>query len=154
MKGYLKVLNTVYSQKYYYKRVKTFLKNYNFNNKVRMKLQYRDIKAFFRSMWRIGMIEKGKIYYWLLMLWLLKDPRKLPLAVRLSIYGFHFRKMLKTIQNREDEFAPAPANEYNPPDNSRFAPAPVNEYNPADNSRELLSGKSVAPQRQRSSHSI
>jgi len=138
MKGYLKVLNTVYSQKYYYKRVKTFLKNYNFNNKVKRKLQYRDIQAFFRSMWRIGMIEKGKIYYWLLILWSLKNPRKLPLAVRLSIYGFHFRKVLKTIQDREDEFVPAPAN----------------EYNPADNSRELLTVKSAAPQRQHSAHSI
>jgi radical SAM superfamily enzyme YgiQ (UPF0313 family) len=138
MKGYLKVLNTVYSPKNYYKRVKTLLKNYNFNGKAKLKLRYRDIKAFLRSMWRIGMMEKGKIYYWLLILRSLKDPRKLSLAVRLSIYGFHYRKMLKAIQNREN----------------KFAPVPVNEYNPADNNRELLTGKSIARQRQSPSHSI
>jgi radical SAM superfamily enzyme YgiQ (UPF0313 family) len=95
--GYHKVLNTIYSQKYYCKRIKTFLKNYHFSDKAKLKLRYSDIKAFFRSMWRIGIIEKGKIYYWMLMLWAARSPRRFILAVRLSIYGFHFRKMLKNI---------------------------------------------------------
>jgi len=95
--GYRKVLNTIYSQKYYCKRIKTFLKNYNFSNKTRLKVRYSGIKALFRSMWRIGMIEKGKIHYWMLILWSLKNPCRLPLAVRFSIYGYHFRKILKNI---------------------------------------------------------
>jgi radical SAM superfamily enzyme YgiQ (UPF0313 family) len=95
LSGYQKVMNTIYSQKYYCRRIKTFLKDYNFNNKARQKVRYSGIKAFFRSMWRIGIIEKGKIHYWMLILWSLKKPRRLPLAVRFSIYGFHFRKILK-----------------------------------------------------------
>jgi radical SAM superfamily enzyme YgiQ (UPF0313 family) len=112
--GYQKVLSTIYSQKYYYKRIKTFLENYNFRNKTRIKMQYCGIKAFFGSMWRIGMIEKGKIYYWMLIIWALRSPRRLPLALRLSIYGFHFRKMLKNIQPQMKEIAADSMNEYNP----------------------------------------
>ena len=95
--GYKKVLDTIYSQKYYYKRVKTFLENYNFEEAVLPKVRYSGIKAFFKSMWKIGLLEKGKFHYWMLILWSLKKPRRLPLAVRFSIYGFHFREILKTI---------------------------------------------------------
>jgi radical SAM superfamily enzyme YgiQ (UPF0313 family) len=105
LKGYQKVLNTVYSQKYYCKRIKTLLQNYNFSNKARFKLRYSDIKAFLKSIWRIGIIEKGKLHYWLLILSSLKNPRKLAMAVRLSIYGFHFRKMLKSVHQQIEKLA-------------------------------------------------
>ncbi len=108
--GYQKVLNTIYSQKYYCKRIKTFLENYNFGEKAKFRLSYRDTKAFFRAMWQIGVIEKGKIYYWMLMFWSLKSPRKLALAIRFSIYGFHFRKMLKTIHVQMKELAATSVN--------------------------------------------
>lgn len=111
LSGYLKVLNTIYSQKYYCKRIKTFLKNYHFSDKAKLKFRYCDVKAFFRSMWRIGIIEKGKLHYWMLMLWSLKNPRRLPIAVRLSIYGFHFRKMLKNIYPQMKEIAANSTNE-------------------------------------------
>ena len=105
MGGYQKVLNTIYSQKYFCKRIKTFLENYNFSNKKKFKVRYLDIRAFFMSMWRIGVLEKGNIHYWALILWSLKDFRKLPLAVRYSIFGFHFRQMLKTVRTQMKEFA-------------------------------------------------
>jgi radical SAM superfamily enzyme YgiQ (UPF0313 family) len=111
--GYQKVLNTIYSQKHYCKRIKTFIENYSISKKSRLKVSYCNIKAFFRSMWRIGVIEKGKIYYWMLIFWSLKNPRRLLLAVRLSIYGFHFRKMLENINSQVQELAPTSSNEYN-----------------------------------------
>ncbi len=95
--GYQKVLHTIYSQKYYCQRIKTFLENYNLRDVRLPDVRYSGIKAFFKSMWRIGLIEKGKLHYWKLILWSLRKPRRLPLAVRFSIYGFHFRKVLKTI---------------------------------------------------------
>ena len=95
--GYQKVLNTIYSQKHYCKRIKTFLENYNFNDAILPKVRYYGIKALFKSMWRIGVIEKGKFHYWKLILWSLKKPQRLPLVIRFSIYGFHFRKILKSI---------------------------------------------------------
>ena len=97
LSGYQKVLNTIYSPKLYSKRIKTFLENYNFRNKTQVKVRYQEILAFLRSMWKIGIIEKGKIYYWMLIIWSVRKPRRLPMAVHLSICGYHFRKMLKTI---------------------------------------------------------
>lgn len=98
LSGYHNVLNTIYSQKYYCKRIKTFLTNYKLNNKTRLKLRYSGIKAFLKSMWLIGILGNGKIYYWMLIFWSLKKPGQLSMAVRFSIYGYHFRKMLKTIE--------------------------------------------------------
>ena len=111
--GYQKVLNTIYSPKYYYKRIKIFLENYNFSNETRIKVQYSGIKAFLRAMWLMGIIEKGKIYYWMLIIWSLRNPRRLPIAVRLSIYGFHFRKILENIYPQMKEIAANSLNEYN-----------------------------------------
>ncbi|HBG28429.1 MAG: B12-binding domain-containing radical SAM protein [Planctomycetes bacterium GWF2_41_51] len=95
--GYKKLLNTIYSQKYHCKRIKTFLKNYNFDNKTKFSISYYDLMAFFKSIWRLGIIDKGKIHYWMLMLWSATNLRRLTLAVRLSIFGFHFRQVLKNI---------------------------------------------------------
>jgi radical SAM superfamily enzyme YgiQ (UPF0313 family) len=110
--GYQKVLNTIYSQKNYCKRIKTFLENYNFRSKMRIKVRYSYIMAFLRSLWRNGMIEKGKIHYWMLLIWAMRKPRRLPLAVHLSICGYHFRKMLKTINPQMNELASS-SNKYN-----------------------------------------
>jgi radical SAM superfamily enzyme YgiQ (UPF0313 family) len=111
--GYQKVLNTIYSQKHYCKRIKTFIESYGNSNKKRIKLSYCSVKAFLMSMWRIGIIEKGKIYYWMLIIWSLRNPRKLLLAVRLSICGFHFRKMLENINSQMKELTAVSSNEYN-----------------------------------------
>ena len=103
--GYQKVLNTIYSQKYYCERIKTFLANYQYGNPARTKIRVSGLKAFLRSMWRIGMMEKDKYYYWMLIAWSLKDPRRLPLVVRLSIVGYHFREMLKTLSPQMQDLA-------------------------------------------------
>ena len=104
--GYQKVLNTIYSQKYYCKRIKTFLANYNFTEKAPFKVRLCNIKALILSTWRIGIIEKGKFHYWMLIIWSLKNPRLLPLAVRFSIYGYHFREMLKNFSPQIQELVP------------------------------------------------
>ena len=93
--GYHKVLNTIYSPKPYYERVKTFLKEYK---PLRVKVsrpQLKYMKAFAMSVWFIGIKEKGRRYYWRLLAWtLLRRPRSFPLSVTLAIYGFHFRKVV------------------------------------------------------------
>ncbi|HAL45156.1 MAG TPA: B12-binding domain-containing radical SAM protein [Phycisphaerales bacterium] len=111
MGGYLKVLNTIYSQKYFCRRIKTFLENYNFNNKKKFRVGYRDLEAFFRAMWRIGVIEKGNLHYWALIIWSFRDFRRVPLAVRYSIFGFHFRKILKNAHTQMKSLAAASAAE-------------------------------------------
>ena len=50
--------------------------------------------AFFRACIQLGVWGKERFHYWHLMLWtLLRKPRLLPLAVTLSIYGHHYRRI-------------------------------------------------------------
>lgn len=96
LKGYEKVVRTIYSPKYYCQRVLTFLKNYRPLERTSVKLDYRDIRAFVRSMWRLGVRSRGSIYYWKLVFWSLRRPRYFHLAVAFAIYGFHFRKTFES----------------------------------------------------------
>jgi len=94
--GYKHILNTIYSPKPYYERVKTFLNEYKPRGKRKGKLQFYHIKAFIKSMWFLGIRERGRGYYWkLFVLTLLRHPRSFPLSISLAVYGFHFRKVIK-----------------------------------------------------------
>ncbi|HDL18787.1 MAG TPA: DUF4070 domain-containing protein [Bacteroidetes bacterium] len=95
--GYKRVLETIYSPKEYYERVKTFLTEYQSTIKNPVRITFSEIKALFKSMWFLGVLEKGKQYYWkLFFLSLFKYPKKFPMAITLAIYGFHFRQVVKT----------------------------------------------------------
>jgi hypothetical protein len=44
-------------------------------------------------MWLLGVVDKGRRYYWKLFFsTLFKRPRFFPMAISLSVFGFHFRK--------------------------------------------------------------
>jgi hypothetical protein len=50
------------------------------------------------ALWRLGVVERGRMYFWKLVIFcMLTSPKKLPLAVTLAIYGFHFRQVIKTL---------------------------------------------------------
>ena len=94
--GYNKIINTIYSPKQYYERIKTFLKEYKPLQLKAFRPQFGHLRAFARSIWFLGIKEKGRGYYWRLLAWtLLRRPRSFPLSVTLAIYGFHFRKVVK-----------------------------------------------------------
>ncbi|MBU1101480.1 MAG: DUF4070 domain-containing protein [Bacteroidetes bacterium] len=94
MNGYAKVIKTIYSQKEYYQRVKTFLGNYALPAWKHDKIRKRELGAFFQLIWKLGIVEKGRNYFWkLLALSLFKYPKKFSLAMTLAVYGFHFRKI-------------------------------------------------------------
>ena len=96
--GYKKVLGTLYSPRHYYKRIRTFLREYIPPKKKRKALRFRPnyIGAFFRSIVVLGIVGKERFHYWRLLLWTaLTRPRLLPQAVTLAIYGFHFRKVFE-----------------------------------------------------------
>jgi radical SAM superfamily enzyme YgiQ (UPF0313 family) len=98
LKGYKRVLDTIYSQKSFYNRTKTFLKEYRPPSYLTQKIRPIDIKALFQSMFLLGVVDKERIYYWkLFMFSLFKYPKNFPLAIKLMIYGFHFRKVATTI---------------------------------------------------------
>jgi len=50
--------------------------------------------ALLKSFWVLGIKEKERSYFWKLLFWcLFRKPKTLPMAVRLAILGFHFRKV-------------------------------------------------------------
>ena len=92
--GYRTVVYRIYSSKLYYERVTTFLRNYRPGPAGRFRRHFYDVRVFVRSIWFLGIRNKGRIYYWKLLLWsLFRRPQLFPLAVTLAIHGFHFRKI-------------------------------------------------------------
>ncbi len=99
--GYRHILNTIYSPNQYYERIKILLKEYK--PKKRKQLSYfrfHHVKALFKSMWFLGIREKGRRYYWkFLFSTLVKRPWSFPISISFAIYGFHFRKVASKITN-------------------------------------------------------
>ena len=96
--GYSRLLNTIYSQEEYYNRLKVFLKEYKVPDWTPKTINFEQLKAFIRLVFLLGVIEKGKKYFWkLLFVSLWKYPRKFPTAMTLAVYGFHFRKVIQAV---------------------------------------------------------
>jgi len=94
MTGYWKILSTIYAPKQYYARVKTFLKTYHPARTRSGPPRFNYIMAGIKSVVRLGIIGKERLQYWKLFFWsLFRKPRLFPLAITLSIYGHHFRKV-------------------------------------------------------------
>jgi radical SAM superfamily enzyme YgiQ (UPF0313 family) len=92
-KGYRKILDSIYSAKGFYERVRTFLKDYNPAQRP-VTLQWEEISALFSSIFQIGIKSKERKHYWKLFFWtLFHYPKKFPLAITFTIYGYHFRKV-------------------------------------------------------------
>jgi len=93
--GYKNILKTIYSPKEYYQRILLLLKNYKNSAKKNIsQFHFYHLKAFFKSIILLGIIHKGRSYYWKMLFWsLFKRPKLLPLAVTLAIHGYHFRKI-------------------------------------------------------------
>ena len=95
LKGYQKILTHIYRPRPYYRRVKTFLKEYK-APKIPIPVDLQRFLAFFRTSIRIGIFGKERIQYWNLLAWtLFRRPKLLPLAITFAIHGHHFRKICK-----------------------------------------------------------
>jgi hypothetical protein len=73
-----------------------FLKEFKPGVKVKTRITVGKILALFRSAVFIGILSRGRIYYWKLFIWsLFTRPKMFPLAITYSIYGYHFRKVYR-----------------------------------------------------------
>ncbi len=98
IEGYKKILSTIYSSKNYYKRIDTFVKSYRPTAKG--KIPKEEFKAFFRSLWKVGILSKERFLYWKLIIKTgMTKTRALPAAVELTIYQQHFEKVVKKVAN-------------------------------------------------------
>lgn len=94
MAGYKKILDTIYSPRHYYTRVLNFLKEFKPQQKHIFHFKLTYIQALGKSIILLGVLGKERFYYWKLFFWsLFTRPRLFSLAILLSIYGFHFRKV-------------------------------------------------------------
>ena len=95
--GYKNIIGKIYSPKYYYERVMTFLREYRPHKLNGIShIEFSDVMALFKSVLKLGIIGKERLYYWKLMLWsIFRRPRLFPMAVMFSIYGFHYRKVFE-----------------------------------------------------------
>jgi len=92
--GYQKILDKIYSPKYYYERVMRFMKEYEPKKKKVFHLNPNYILALFKSIIKLGVISEERIYYWKLFFWsLFRKPQLFSLAILFTIYGFHFRRI-------------------------------------------------------------
>ncbi len=92
--GYHSILQGIYSSKAYYRRLIRFLKDFRPAPQNLRRVDSGRIMALFRSLFYIGILNRGRIYYWKLFFWsLLNRPRLFPMAITYSIYGYHFQKI-------------------------------------------------------------
>jgi radical SAM superfamily enzyme YgiQ (UPF0313 family) len=92
--GYRRLLEYIYAPEHYYARVKTFLKEYQ-PPRFSAPIDKAYVMGFLRSVYQLGIRGVERTHYWRLVFWtLLHKPRLFPLAITLSIYGFHFRNVV------------------------------------------------------------
>jgi len=98
IRGYSQILNKIYAPKPYYERIKTFLGEFQLQSRRKGHPHPRQLIALIKSMWILGVMEKGRRQYWQLFVsTLFRTPRVFPLCISLAVQGFHFRKVAEKI---------------------------------------------------------
>lgn len=100
VRGYKEVLTGIYSPGQYYRRVKTFLKQYKPQKRHGLShLKLWHIWAWMRMMWFLGIVDGGRGQYWGFLVWtLLRRPRSFPISMTFAVYGFHFWTVTRRLQ--------------------------------------------------------
>jgi len=95
--GYRELMRSLYSPENYYRRVRAFLSNWRPRGPG-TRLAWSDVRAFVRSLWTLGVSQRGRRAYWRLF-WatLLVRPRKFRVAMELAIIGHHFRTVAERL---------------------------------------------------------
>jgi hypothetical protein len=95
--GYRSILRGIYAPGPYYRRVRTFLREFRPRNR-QVVLDWRQFWALFYSSVRLGLFGRERFHFWGLLGWtLFRRPKLFPAAVTFAIYGHHFRKVCKSL---------------------------------------------------------
>ncbi len=98
-RGYRYILAKIYSPSLFYRRVRTLLREFN-PRQAPVRVVKAEIRAFLLSIWKLGLVGKTRWEYWKLFFWtLLRFPSKLPFAVTMTIYGYHFSQVSDKVLN-------------------------------------------------------
>jgi len=92
LKGYKSIIHNIYTTKPYYKRIRQMLINYNPLNNRQTTISFSLLKAFFKSVFIIGLLNKARREYWKLLIWtLLNRPGSIIDAISYTVYGYHYQ---------------------------------------------------------------
>ncbi len=99
--GYLAILDAIYLPRNYYRRVIQLLREYRPQRQGTFHYQRGYAGALLKSMLRLGVLGRERLYFWKLFIWSLATrPRLFPLAITYAVYGFHFRKVAKRLKEQ------------------------------------------------------
>ncbi len=95
--GYKNLMGGLYSPGPYYRRIRTFLREYR-RPQISSPMTWRNFLAFLRANVCLGIFGRERFQYWRLLVWTsFHRPTLFPLAVTLSIFGHHFRKTSRVL---------------------------------------------------------
>jgi len=100
--GYKNLMGYIYAPGPYYRRVRTFLREYD-PPKIAGSLRWQYLLAFVRASVRLGVFGRERFITGFASLDVLRRPSLVPLAVTLSIYGHHFRKTSLSLAWEQEE---------------------------------------------------
>ncbi len=90
--GYRSILAHIYDPENFYQRARTFLREYRPRNRARLTVE--NALAGLRAFYELGIVERDRGHYWKLMWWtLFRRPALLPVAMTISVDGYHCRKI-------------------------------------------------------------
>ena len=90
--GYRNLMAALYAPRAYYRRVRILLREFH-PPPMGLHFDLMALGAMLRSAVGLGVLGRERMQYWQLLAWTCcRRPRLLPLAVRLAIYGHHFRR--------------------------------------------------------------
>ena len=97
VQGYRSLVKHLYTPKAYYKRLGAFLREYKPSG-PRTPPNADDVRAFFKSLWIMGVLTRGRREYWKFLSRVLLFHRKsFPEAMNLVIMGYHFRRVAASL---------------------------------------------------------
>ncbi len=92
IQGYQKIIANIYSIKPYYKRIRVMLTNHKHMGVNSGRFNIRLFTGFLKSIYIIGIKNKGRSEYWKLIFWtLFNRPKSIVDAIEYTVYGYHYR---------------------------------------------------------------
>jgi radical SAM superfamily enzyme YgiQ (UPF0313 family) len=95
--GYRRVISTIYSPRFYYQRIMQYLKrDGRIRRPIRCRMHLTTLLAFFRSIFKLGVAGKERVWFWRLVFYtLFHHPSQLHKAITYAVYGYHFRTIYR-----------------------------------------------------------
>jgi len=95
--GYRSLMRKLYEPGAFYQRASVLLRNCG-SRGPRVHVGWREVYAFFRSIWQLGILDRGRLQFWrFLGRSLIRHPRAFGHAATIAIYGYHLRSMARSL---------------------------------------------------------